>query len=482
MNENFIRLSKYLSLVKEAVDTRFKKEIWLTAEISQLSHKKHLYLELIDTNPDTGIVLSKVRAIIWESNIGVLKKFKRDTNGLDLIVGLKVLIKAHAVFSELYGISLIITDLNPEFTIGTNKLKKDEAIKKLKDNNLYDKNKKVKLNNLIENIVVIGSENAAGLNDFKIKIKSLTDCNILKVMYIDSVFQGQHSEEQLLIALTKTKEICGSYKVDLVVLIRGGGAKSDLLWLDNYNIAEMVCEMPVPVITGLGHDDDISLIDEVSAFNVGTPSKCAHFIFDRNLLAAKKIEENWLTIKNKTSRIIINHEKLMDYALNLTKKESKKTIEMKEQEIKSKYKILKIGITNVCYKIESIFIENMNRIKSSSSFICQIKNNELDTAFNLFKSFTMLGIDKKYISAGETFKFIGKNSIALINRCSEKVVFEYKNIVMAGPQKVLSLGYCFATDSNQKAITTAEEAKESKKFNVHFSDNQILVSVYKPRK
>lgn len=482
MDENFIKLSKYLSSIKDAVDSRFKKEVWLSAEISQMSLKKHLYLELIDTNPDNGIVLSKVRAIIWESNIGILKKFKRDTNGLDLITGLKVLVKSHAVFSELYGISIIISDINPEYTIGTNKLKKDEAIKKLKENNLYDKNKKVKLNNLIENIIVIASENAAGLNDFKMKIKSLVDCNILKVLYMDSVFQGQHSEEQLLTALTKTKKVCGSYKVDLIVLIRGGGAKSDLLWLDNYNVAEMVCEMPVPVITGLGHDEDVSLIDEISAFNAGTPSKCAHFIFDRNLLAVKKIEENWSAITNKTNKIITNHENLMDYSLNLTKKESKKIIEMKELDINSKYKALRIGVTNIFYRVENNFIENMNKIKSSSLFVCQIKNNELNSSFNFFKNTVSLSIDKKHILTGETFKFIGKNSINIINRFSEKIVFEYKNIVMAGPQKVLSLGYCFATDSKQQAITTADGAKEAKKFNIHFADDQILVSVYRPRK
>jgi len=275
-----VSLTELQLIIRDSLYLALPDYYWVIAEISELKENSagHCYLELIEKSPEERNVKARVRAIIWSTRYRFLKAFFENGTGETLREGLKILVKTKVEYHELYGLSLIISDIDPAFTIGEMALKRQLVIKKLEQEGVFSMNKDLKIPILPQRIAVISSKNAAGYSDF---VNHLNANNFGYVFYtalIESSLQGSETEQGVINALDRIA--LNSQLFDIVVIIRGGGSQSDLSWFDSYNIAYHVTQFPLPVITGIGHDKDISVTDLVANKSLKTPTAVADFLIE----------------------------------------------------------------------------------------------------------------------------------------------------------------------------------------------------------
>jgi exodeoxyribonuclease VII large subunit len=275
-----ISLTELQLIIRDTLYLSFPDSYWVIAEISEINDNSagHCYLELIEKNLDETNVRARVRAIIWSNRYSFLKACFEDSTGEQLRNGIKILVKTRIEYHELYGLSLIISDIDPAFTIGEMAMKRQLIIKKLEQEGVFSMNKGLHIPVAPQRIAVISSQNAAGYSDF---VNHLTNNSFGYVFYttlIESTLQGPDTERSIIYALDKIA--LNVHMFDVAVIIRGGGSQSDLSWFDNYNIAFHITQFPLPVITGIGHDKDISVADMVANRSLKTPTAVADFLID----------------------------------------------------------------------------------------------------------------------------------------------------------------------------------------------------------
>ena len=273
-----ISLSELNELVKDTVKESFPSKYNIIAEISEFNESRgHAYLELIEKNEDDQLK-AKARATIWASTYRMLKPYFETTTGHYLQAGLKILIVVTLEFHEIYGFSLNIKDIDPTYTIGDIEQKRLAIIKKLEDEGVLEMNKELEFPLVPQRIAVISSETAAGFGDFSDQLSKNSYGFSFEVKLFQSVMQGEETEQSIIEALEKIYETINDF--DIVVIIRGGGSKSDLSWFDSYEIAVNIAQFPVPVITGIGHERDESVADMVAHTCLKTPTAAAEFIIN----------------------------------------------------------------------------------------------------------------------------------------------------------------------------------------------------------
>ncbi|TAL62255.1 MAG: exodeoxyribonuclease VII large subunit, partial [Bacteroidetes bacterium] len=279
MNEK-LSLTELQLIIRDSLYLALPDMYWVIAEISEIKENfaGHCYLELIEKHPEEKNVRARAKAIIWNNRYRFLKSFFENITGESLKEGLKILVKTKVEYHEVYGLSLVITDIDPAFTIGEMALKRQMIIKKLEQEGVFSMNKEIDFPFVPQRIAVISSKNAAGYSDF---INQLTGNSYGYVFYtalIETIMQGPETEHSVISALDKIADYSGLF--DLVVIIRGGGSQTDLSWFDSYNIAYHVTQFPLPVLTGIGHDKDMSVTDMVSNRSLKTPTAVADFLID----------------------------------------------------------------------------------------------------------------------------------------------------------------------------------------------------------
>ena len=299
-----VSLTELQLIIRDSLYLALPDYYWVMAEISELKENSagHCYLELIEKNPDERHVKARVRAIIWSTRYRFLKAFFENGTGETLHEGLKILVKTKVEYHELYGLSLIISDIDTAFTIGEMALKRQLVIKKLEQEGVFSMNKDLKIPILPQRIAVISSKNAAGYSDFVNHLKSNNSGYTFYTALIESSLQGSETEQGVINALDRIA--LNSQLFDIVVIIRGGGSQSDLSWFDSYNIAYHVTQFPLPVITGIGHDKDITVTDMVANRSLKTPTAVADFLIE-SVSGTENEIIGMITEIIDTSRIII---------------------------------------------------------------------------------------------------------------------------------------------------------------------------------
>jgi exodeoxyribonuclease VII large subunit len=275
-----LSLTELQLIIRDSLYLALPDMYWVIAEISEIKENfaGHCYLELIEKHPDEKNVRAKAKAIIWSSRYIFLKSLFENVTGESLKEGLKILVKTKVEYHEVYGLSLVISDIDPSFTIGEMALRRQMIIKKLEQEGVFTMNRELNFPVVPQRIAIISSKNAAGYSDF---ISHLTGNSYGYVFYtslIDTAMQGTESEQGVIFALNKIADYSDLF--DLVVIIRGGGSQTDLSWFDNYNIAYLVTQFPIPVLTGIGHDKDMSVTDMVAYKSLKTPTAVADYIVD----------------------------------------------------------------------------------------------------------------------------------------------------------------------------------------------------------
>lgn len=267
------------SLVKEAIETTMPNEYWVEAELSECRESRgHCYMELIEKDQSNNTPIAKASAKCWRNIWTVIHPYFERTTGQTIRAGMKVMLQVYPQFHEQYGFSWIVTDINPEFTLGDMARKRQEIIRQLKAEGVFDLQKELVIPMFAQRIAVISSATAAGYGDF---CNQLADNNYglkFNTVLFPAIMQGEHVESSVVSALNEINERANDF--DVVVIIRGGGGTADFSGFDSLVLAENVANFPLPIITGIGHDRDECVLDMVSNTRVKTPTAAAAFLVD----------------------------------------------------------------------------------------------------------------------------------------------------------------------------------------------------------
>ena len=276
LEDTVLRLSDYLAAVDMVIKQTFAHHVWVKAEIRNLSSKGgHYYFELAEKDDD-GKVVASCRGNLWRFKATrVLAKFERAT-GLPLARDLTVLLKVSASFHAQYGFALTIEDIDPSYTLGDLARQYAQMVDRLTGEGLLHLNRQLPKPFDIEHVIVIAPEKAAGLGDFQADADQLASTGACQFHYHNATFQGNHAPSEIRQAIVSAQQqFFDAYQrlPDLLVIIRGGGAVGDLAYLNDYELAAIVAEQPVPVWVGIGHERDKVILDEVAHTSFDTPSK-----------------------------------------------------------------------------------------------------------------------------------------------------------------------------------------------------------------
>ncbi len=267
--------------VKEKITASFPGLVWVIAEISEIRTNRtgHCYLELIEKSSEKEDIVAKVKGTIWSFTWRMIKPYFEEATGQPLKAGMKVLLKASVEFHEIYSFSLNIKDIDPNYTLGDIERKKRETIQRLEKEGIIDMNKETFLTPVPQKIAVISSPTAAGYQDFIHQLENNAEGFKIYHHLFPAVVQGDDAPASVIMALERIYEYEDFF--DAVVLIRGGGSSADLMCFDDYDVASNIAQFPLPVLTGIGHERDISVADMVAHTHLKTPTAVAEFIIQK---------------------------------------------------------------------------------------------------------------------------------------------------------------------------------------------------------
>ena len=276
MEKEFIDLFALQSALKQGVESLFPKRVWIKAEVSAIKARSGgpCYMEL--SQSDGNGLIAKASAIIWSSKYRFIAPYFESVTGSPLAEGMAVLVEVQVNYSQLYGLSLIINDIDPEYSVGVKELERQKTIERLQKEGLMGLQKELQLPLLPYRLAVISAEDAAGYRDFMRHVEENPYGFRLDISLYPALMQGADCPSSIIAAMDAVMEDADGY--DAVLILRGGGAKLDLACYDDYSLAAVIAQYPLPVLTAIGHDQDYHVCDMVAHEFVKTPTALADFI------------------------------------------------------------------------------------------------------------------------------------------------------------------------------------------------------------
>lgn len=278
MEHQSMSLQELNALVRKSIRLCLPDEYWVQAELSdvKVNYSGHCYLEFIQKDEKSNALIAKARGIIWSNVFHQLRPYFEQETGQAFCSGIKVLVKVTVDFHELYGYSLTVVDIDPTYTLGDMARRRKEILHRLEEEGVLTLNKELPMAELPQRVAVISSATAAGFGDFKNQLLHNPDGFVFYPKLFPAVMQGEQVESSIIAALDRINRHIERW--DVVVIIRGGGATSDLSGFDTYDLAANCAQFPLPIITGIGHERDDTIIDMVSHTRVKTPTAAAEYL------------------------------------------------------------------------------------------------------------------------------------------------------------------------------------------------------------
>lgn len=323
-----ISLSELQGRIKSAIEQSLAMPVWVAAEISELkvNYSGHCYLELVEKSEpsnartskrstavgsDSAIPRAQARAVIWRAQYAMLSAYFEAETGSKLSAGMKILAKVLVSYHELYGLSLQITDIDASYTLGEVERQKQQTIKQLQQDGVWDMNREVPMPILVQRLAIVSSASAAGYRDFCNELRDGGYAFALELF--DAVMQGAAAEESICAALEAIANRQDEF--DAVVIIRGGGSASDLSCFNSYKLCSYVAQFPLAVLTGIGHDKDTSVADMVANMPLKTPTAVAGWLTDRMARIDAWLDESMQRLmelaQSYTLREVVRLERVM---------------------------------------------------------------------------------------------------------------------------------------------------------------------------
>lgn len=445
-----LSLSELQIIIRDSLYMAMPDTYWVVAEIAEIKKNQsgHCYLELVEKQPGDINVRARIKAIIWSSRYRFLNSYFTSSTGDAISEGMKVLVRCRVEYHEIYGLSLIITDIDPSYTAGEMARRKQQIIKRLEQEGIFTMNKEIEFPLVPRRVAVISSINAAGYRDF---INHLEDNNrgyVFHTKLFEAVMQGAETGTSVISALDMISEREGDF--DVVVIIRGGGSQGDLSWFDNYDIAYHITQFPLPVITGIGHEKDMSVADLVAFRSCKTPTAAADFIIEHVINTETRLDDISRAIKEHSISAINRHLTSLD-ALRM------KLVPFARLLISDHKEKLSRSILELLHSAkEHILREKMIPANQESKLITSVRS---------FMPLKKSILDNLRLS-------LKNNTINRINRQKNLTLGHENSLQFLDPVNVLKRGYTITT-LNGKIIRSMNQADVNKIIGTRFSDGDI---------
>lgn len=424
---NTITLQEFNKRIKRLLADPSVMNCWVVAETTDVRTNQHCYLQLLEKDSKTGATVAKIKAIIWGSQFRFLNARFKQVTGRDIGNDMKIMVCLSVNYSPQYGLTVVINDINPEFTLGDMERQRQEILNRLTQEGIIGQNKTVPVPPVLQRIAIVSAAGAAGYGDF---MKQLTD-NKYGVCFYPCLFQatmqGVKTVPTVLAALDKVEQ--NQHLFDCVVIIRGGGGTEELNSFDNYDLARRVATFPLPVIVGIGHERDITVLDYVAGIRVKTPTAAAEHIILQAANALAHIGD----LSNQVVSIARDYiarakEQLSYYAGNLPIMAQR---------------IIDTNTLRLQNFIQNIPLHVQRRIESENAQLARQKDAI-------------------------------KNAVAQV-KMKETMRLEAlgDKIELLSPRKVMARGYTLTTCEG-KIMTDAAQLEAGKLVTIHFRDGKVV--------
>lgn len=345
MSEQSLSLSELNRQVRDAIRHHLSDTYWLRAETSDVRRNQngHCYLEFIEKDAATKNIIARARGMIWSNVFQMLSAYFQTETGQSFTSGLNVLVRVSVEFHELYGYSLTVVDIDPAFTIGEMALNRQRVLKQLEEEGVLTLNKELPMPELANRIAVISSPTAAGYEDFRDQLEKNSAGFVFYTKLFPAIMQGERSEASIIEALECIFK--HRHLFDAVAIIRGGGATSDLSTFDAYLLATNCAQFPLPIVSGIGHERDVTVLDIVAHTRAKTPTAVAEFFIAH-------ITETATELLDLQDRIVAESQEILDNERNQLFSLSKDVVHLSNLLLQKEYSSIQHKTTNIKFSLK----------------------------------------------------------------------------------------------------------------------------------
>jgi exodeoxyribonuclease VII large subunit len=376
--EKHISLCELLGQVKATLKSSLPNSWWVIAEISEIkvNFSGHCYLELIEKNEETESIKAKVRATIWSSVYRMLQPYFETSTRMTLCSGIKVMLKVNAEFHELYGFSLNITDIEPSYTLGELAQQKQQIINRLISEGVYEMNCSLSMPDIPARIAIISSKTAAGFGDFMDQLSNNPFGYKFYLKLFPAAVQGNEAEQSIIRALDRIYSYENFF--DAVVIIRGGGSQSDLHCFNSYWLNYNICQFPIPVLTGIGHEQDETIADLVAFKRLKTPTAVAEYLIDCFRSTEQEITERSESLYDLVNHTVQLEKERLNHLAVLLKPSVKQKLQNEKQGLMLRTSKMNSGLRQMMFRNSADLKSKQVRIKTTLNDFIRNKKHEVE--------------------------------------------------------------------------------------------------------
>jgi len=450
-----IRLSEYLDQVQKAIKAALPGSCWVVAELSAIkgSPKGHVYLDLVDS--ENGREIAKVRAMMFAPVARSVYAKWADATGGQPQEGMKLLMNVRSDFSVQYGYSLQVTAIDPAYTLGDMQMQLQKVISGLQEKGMLDLQRRFQTPSSYWRVAVIAPHAAAGLADFRRDADRLDQEGVCRFEYFSATFQGKDASESIRGAMKAAHERHQQEPFDVLCIIRGGGSKADLAWLNDGTLATWACRFPIPVYTGIGHEIDECVLDLVAHRRFDTPSKVIGFFKGVLQAEAASIRMNIERITNGMQWLVANQRMRVEQALPRLADRSRRILAQSERQITA---------------ADHAFRQGQDRLLNQHAARIQ----HLDGAFTRLAQQRCAQQSMQVQLAGSRF---AAESQALLRREEGRLGLVTTLYDKTNPLALLSKGFALVRDEDGQLVTSAARAREASELQLTFADGHVASQV-----
>jgi exodeoxyribonuclease VII large subunit len=499
-----VSLSSLLEGVAQAVAQAYKAGVWTLVEVVELrTNGGHVYLGVSERSIN-GSVLAKASAVIWQSTANIiLAEFERAT-GAQLAPGIKLLVKARPVFKGQYGFSLEIDAIDSEYTLGDLEARKREIRERLQAEGVFAANKQLPAPWDFTGVLVVAPEGGAGLGDFQAEANRLEKFGVCRFSYAYSRFQGEGAAKEICDALQDALDAWDFEAAglpDAVVIIRGGGAVNDLAWLNSYDLARLICDMPIPVFTGIGHERDNTMLDEVANLRFDTPSKVIAGIEQVIASRAAQAKANHEQVSNIAARVV-QSVKAATGALEMTVRgEALRHLAQGKQSTAALLSDIRLDAMQAVRSASEQSKETLHMVKTAT--LVQLADAKRDVP--AFWNDITLGISRAHRTASrdrdtlvgtvleraqrdilrakqaseDALVGVGTLARLLIREGATRAEALMREIAGQGPEKTLNRGFAIVRTQYGKPLTRGAQVFDDAEIEIQFQDGRVAATAGK---
>lgn len=455
--QKHISLSELSTMIGQALTRGVGGSYWVVAQVGEakLNYSGHFYMELSQKAQGQALPVASARAVIWSRTYRMVAPYFRQVTGGEITAGVELLMKCSVSFHAVYGLSLVVEDIDPTYTVGWGEMVRQRTIERLTKEGVVDMNRSLELPVVLQHVAVVSSATAAGYEDF---MNELSGSSVnFKVDFFQAVMQGQGAVESIVGALEQIADT--GYDYDAVIIIRGGGSRGDLACFDDYELCANVAQFPLPVISGIGHERDVSALDMVACESRKTPTAVAGMLIETAYGFLTFLQDSGREIEQQAKGVIQGEGEKLGKCANFLSQKVQRTLSDSASELQA------LGF-EVRSSAERVISSGQ---RSLDSILATIANQAKHTL----------------LSRGQTLETLNTSLTSHTQIFVRDMVHQLDMIDLqikgANPRRILSMGYAIIRNprENGAALKTITNTAQGQHLEIELSDGKLTTRIEK---